>query len=124
MRAGHRGESVLGGDGIRAAGVSRGQREEIARAYLLAEELEKRTGIEARAVILGYVQRGGVPSAFDRLLGTRLGLYSVDMIKNKKFGRMAALKGTRIVDIPITTAIGKLKLVDDKYYEDAMVFFR
>ncbi|MGH2576000.1 MAG: 6-phosphofructokinase, partial [Ignavibacteria bacterium] len=92
--------------------------------HYLAEEIERRSGIETRSVILGYVQRGGMPSAFDRVLGTRFGVYSVDMVRDKKFGRMAALKGTRIIDIPIEVAISKLKLVDIEYYKVAEVFFR
>jgi len=90
----------------------------------LAEEIELRTNIETRAVILGYILRGGVPSAFDRIMGTRFGVHAVDMIKDKKFGRMAALKGVRITDIPLEVVISKLKLVDEQYYETAKVFFR
>lgn len=90
----------------------------------LARELERRSGVETRAVILSYIQRGGMPSAFDRVLGTRFGVYSVEMILDKKFGRMAALKGLRIIDIPIEIAISKLKLVDPDYYKVAEVFFR
>ncbi len=92
-------------------------------ANYLAEEIEIRTGIETRAVILGYILRGGVPSAFDRIMGTRFGVHAVEMVKENKFGRMAALKGVRITDIPITEAISKLKLVDEQYYETAKVFF-
>ena len=90
----------------------------------LADELERRSGIETRAVILSYIQRGGMPSAFDRVVGTRFGVYSVEMVMDKKFGQMAALKGTRIIDIPIQVAISKLKLVDPDYYAVAEVFFR
>lgn len=93
-------------------------------ATYLAEEIELRTGIETRAVILGYILRGGVPSAFDRIMGTRFGVHAVDMIKERKFGRMAALKGVMITDIPLEVAISKLKLVDEEYYETAKVFFR
>src|SRR5690606_22832514 len=70
-------------------------------AYYLAEELEKRCGFESRATILGYVQRVGMPTAFDRMLGTRFGVYSVRMAQEGKFGRMAALKGSIIDDITI-----------------------
>jgi len=90
----------------------------------LAEEIERRSGIETRAVILSYIQRGGMPSAFDRLIGTRFGVYSVDMVTERKFGRMVALKGTRITDIPIQVAISKQKVVDPQYYDVAKVFFR
>ena len=90
----------------------------------LADEIERRTGFECRATILGHVQRGGMPSAFDRVLGTRLGIYAVEMVSEKKIGRMAALQANEIVDIPITEAIGKLKTVDKDLYEVAQVFFK
>jgi ATP-dependent phosphofructokinase / diphosphate-dependent phosphofructokinase len=93
-------------------------------SYYLAEELEKRTGFETRATILGYIQRGGMPSAFDRVLGTRFGVYSVEMIKAQKFGRMAAIQSNIITDIPIKEAIGKLKTVDLELYKVAQVFFK
>jgi len=91
--------------------------------YQLAEELELRTGFDTRATILGYVQRGGVPSAFDRVLGTRFGVYCVEMIKDKKFGRMCAIKSNKISDIPIKEAISKLKTVNMEIYNVAKVFF-
>jgi len=93
-------------------------------SYYLAEEIEKRTGFETRATILGYVQRGGMPSAFDRMLGTRFGVYAVEMIKAGKFGRMAAIRSNAITDIPIKEAIGKLKTVDTELYKVAQVFFK
>ncbi len=93
-------------------------------SYYLAEEIEKRTGFETRATILGYVQRGGMPSAFDRMLGTRFGVYAVEMAKAGKFGRMAAIKSNTITDILIKEAIGKLKTVDTELYKVAQVFFK
>jgi 6-phosphofructokinase 1 len=93
-------------------------------ANILADLIESRTGIESRATILGHIQRGGSPTAYDRVLGTRFGVYAVEMIKNKKFGKMAALKGTEIKDIPILDAVSKLKTVDEKFYETARVFFK
>ncbi len=89
----------------------------------LSEEIEKRTGFETRSTILGYVQRGGVPSSFDRILGTRLGVYAVEMIHSGKFGRMCALQGNEITDITIKKAISKLKTVDLDIYKVAQVFF-
>jgi phosphofructokinase-like protein len=89
----------------------------------LADIIEKRTGIETRATILGHIQRGGSPTAYDRVLGTRFGVYAVEMIKDNKFGRMAALKGTDIIDISIEEAVSKLKTVDEKFYKTAEVFF-
>jgi ATP-dependent phosphofructokinase / diphosphate-dependent phosphofructokinase len=92
-------------------------------ANVLADVIEKTTGIETRATILGHIQRGGSPTAYDRVLGTRFGVYAVCMIKQGKFGRMAALQGTQIVDISIEDAIRKTKTVDEKFYETAKVFF-
>jgi len=90
---------------------------------VLAEVIEKKTGIETRATILGHIQRGGSPTAYDRVLGTRFGVYAVNMIKEGKFGRMAALQGTQIVDIPLDEAVNTTKTVDEKFYETAKVFF-
>lgn len=93
-------------------------------SYYLGNEIEKRTGFETRTTILGYVQRGGVPSAFDRVLGTRFGVYSVEMIRDKRFGKMCALQNNRIVDIPFSKVVGKLKTVDLDIYKAAQVFFK
>lgn len=90
---------------------------------MLAEEVEKRSGYETRATILGYVQRGGVPTAFDRMLGTRLGIHAMEMVEKKKFGKMCAVRGTEIIDIPLTDCINKLKTVPADLYEAAKVFF-
>lgn len=93
-------------------------------SHYLSEAIEKQTGFETRSTILGYVQRGGVPSSFDRMLGTRLGVYSVEMVHDKKFGRMCALQGNEITDITIKKAISKLKTVDMDIYKTAQVFFK
>jgi len=90
----------------------------------LSEEIEKRTGFETRSTILGYVQRGGVPSSFDRILGTRLGVYAVEMIHSGKCGTMCAIQGNEITDITIKKAISKLKTVDLDIYKVAQVFFK
>lgn len=92
-------------------------------SYFLADEIEKRTGFDTRATILGYIQRGGVPSAFDRMLGTRFGVYAVEMVRDKKFGRMCAIKSNQITDITIKLAISRLKTVDIELYNVAKVFF-
>jgi len=80
-------------------------------ASIVAEEIEKSTGIESRATILGHVQRGGIPTAFDRILATRYGSEAVRLIRDGKFGRMVALRGNAMTDVPIEKAVGKLKLV-------------
>ncbi|MFA5063411.1 MAG: ATP-dependent 6-phosphofructokinase [Candidatus Omnitrophota bacterium] len=89
----------------------------------LANEIEKRTGYETRVSVLGHIQRGGSPTAFDRVLGTRFGVNAVELIKNKKFGRMVALQGNKIVDVPLSDAVKALKTVDMELYDIAKVFF-
>jgi 6-phosphofructokinase 1 len=72
---------------------------------LLAQEIEKRTGLETRAVVLGHIQRGGTPTAFDRVLATRYGVGAIDMVHKAEFGRLAALKGQEIVSVPLQEAL-------------------
>src|SRR5450631_3856872 len=83
-------------------------------ANILAREIEKRTGFETRAVVLGHIQRGGSPSAFDRVLATRYGLGAIDMVHRGEFGRMAALRSNKIVSIPLKEAIAKNRVVDNE----------
>jgi 6-phosphofructokinase len=83
-------------------------------ANILAHEIEKRTGYETRAVVLGHIQRGGSPSAFDRVLATRYGLGAIDMVHRGEFGRMAALRANKIVSIPLLEAISRNRVVDDE----------
>jgi len=90
---------------------------------LLAEQIEKMTGYETRVSVLGHIQRGGSPTAFDRVLGTRLGVKAVELIKNKKFGRMVALSGIKIIDVSLDEAVKDLKTVDMELYEIAKVFY-
>ncbi|MFF3556656.1 6-phosphofructokinase [Streptomyces tsukubensis] len=89
----------------------------------LAKEIEKRTGKEARTTVLGHVQRGGTPSAYDRWLATRFGLHAIDAVRDGDFGLMVALKGTDIVRVPIAEATARLKTVDAALYEEVGVFF-
>ena len=79
---------------------------------LLATEIEKRTGYETRSAILGHVQRGGTPSAFDRVLGTRYGLGAIDLVHEGKFGQMVSLKGNKITSIPLAEAVASNRRVD------------
>jgi ATP-dependent phosphofructokinase / diphosphate-dependent phosphofructokinase len=83
-------------------------------ANILAREIEKRTGYETRAVVLGHIQRGGSPSAFDRVLATRYGLGAIDMVHRGEFGCMAALRSNKIVSIPLLEAISKNRVVDNE----------
>ena len=89
----------------------------------LAKEIEDRTGKEARAVVLGHVQRGGTPTAFDRWLATRFGLQAITAVHDKDFGKMVALRGTDIVRVPLIEGTGELKLVKPEQYAEAEVFF-
>ena len=90
---------------------------------LLAAEIEKRTGKEARCTVLGHVQRGGTPTAFDRVLATRFGLHAVQAVRDGAFGQMVALRGTDIVRVPLAEATASLKLVPAERYAEAEVFF-
>jgi phosphofructokinase-like protein len=80
----------------------------------LAQEIEQRTGFETRAVVLGHTQRGGTPSAFDRVLATRYGMKAIDMVHEGKFGQMAALHGQEMTSVPLQTALGENRKVDAK----------
>jgi len=89
----------------------------------LAKEIEARTGYETRAIVLGHVQRGGTPTAFDRVLSTRFGIAAIDCVHDAGYGQMVALRCGDIVRVPLTEATGELKLVDPQLYEVAKVFF-
>jgi 6-phosphofructokinase 1 len=93
-------------------------------ASVLATEIEARTGFETRVTILGHIQRGGTPTAFDRVLSTRFGIAAIDAVHDGAFGQMVALRADRIVLAPLAEAVGELKLVDpDLYHGVAEVFF-
>ena len=89
----------------------------------LAREIEDRTGYETRVTVLGHVQRGGSPTPRDRVLATRYGLKSADLVHEGRFGRMAALQGDRIVDVSLAEATAELKTVPDDWYAVAKAFF-
>ncbi|RBQ20266.1 6-phosphofructokinase [Spongiactinospora rosea] len=89
----------------------------------LAKEIEKRTGKEARTTVLGHIQRGGTPTAFDRVLATRFGLQAIDAAHEGDFGKMVALRGTDIVRVGLDEATKELKTVPVSRYEEAEVFF-
>jgi ATP-dependent phosphofructokinase / diphosphate-dependent phosphofructokinase len=89
----------------------------------LAHEIEQRTGAEARAVVLGHIQRGGTPTAFDRWLATRFGLHAIDAVADGDFGVMVALRGANIERVKLIEGTGELKLVSPAEYAEAEVFF-
>jgi ATP-dependent phosphofructokinase / diphosphate-dependent phosphofructokinase len=90
---------------------------------LLADQIEQRTGKEARTTVLGHIQRGGTPTAFDRMLATRFGLHAVDAATDHDWGKMVALRGTDIVRVPLADATTELKVVTPELYGEAEVFF-
>jgi 6-phosphofructokinase 1 len=89
----------------------------------LATEIEKSTGKEARTTVLGHIQRGGTPSAFDRVLATRFGLHAIDAAHDGDWGKMVALRGTQIIRVPLTDATSELKTVPQSFYAESEVFF-
>jgi len=89
----------------------------------LAKLIEEKTGFETRSTVLGHIQRGGSPSAFDRMLGTRFGAKAYELIKAGDFGRMVSLKGNEIVGVALKKATAKLKTLDLELYEMAKIFF-
>jgi ATP-dependent phosphofructokinase / diphosphate-dependent phosphofructokinase len=90
---------------------------------LLARAIEDRTGYETRAIVLGHVQRGGTPTAFDRVLATRFGIAAIDAVHDGAVGTMVALRAGEIVRVPLAEATAELKLVDPAVYDVAAVFF-
>ncbi|WP_309081148.1 6-phosphofructokinase [Zhihengliuella sp.] len=89
----------------------------------LAESIEAATGIESRATVLGHIQRGGVPTAFDRTLATRLGMAAVDAVSDEAWGMMVSLRGTSIIRVPFQAALNNLKRVPQKRYDEAAILF-
>jgi ATP-dependent phosphofructokinase / diphosphate-dependent phosphofructokinase len=89
----------------------------------LAGEIENRTGFETRVTVLGHVQRGGSPTPRDRVLATRFGLKAADLVRDGRFGRMAALHGDAVVDVSLEEATAELKMVPDDWYDVARAFF-
>ncbi len=90
---------------------------------ILAEMIEQRTGYETRVTVLGHIQRGGTPTAFDRVLGTRFGIDVLKLIEQKKFGYMVSLHGNNITPVRLEEATGSLKLVPQDLYELSQNFF-
>ena len=91
--------------------------------HVLGDLIEKKTGFETRVTVLGHIQRGGSPSAFDRVLGTRFGVKAVELVKASQWGKMVALKGNEIVAVDLSEATGTLKTVDEGLYNIARIFF-
>ncbi len=92
-------------------------------AHTVATEIEKHTGFEARSVVLGHLQRGGSPTAFDRVLAARMGVFAVEMLNQGEAGNIAALQGNKIVPVPISEVLANTRPVDLELYEMARLFF-
>ena len=90
---------------------------------VIAKEIQKRTGYESRVTVLGYVQRGGTPTAFDRILGTRFGVKAAELVHEGKLGQMVSLKGDKIIGIPLEEAVKEPKFVSRELYDIASTFF-
>lgn len=89
----------------------------------LSDLIEQKTGYETRVTVLGHIQRGGSPTAFDRVLGTRFGVRVLELIEQKKFGYMVSLQGNAIASVPLAEATGSLKLVPKELYDLSQIFF-
>ena len=113
-----------GNDGARRgrARTSSGTRASAASGHRLEHEIEERTGFETRATVLGHVQRGGTPTAFDRVLATRLGVAAIDAAHDGSWGTMPALRGTRIELVALSEAVAQLRTVPPEDYEAASPF--
>jgi 6-phosphofructokinase 1 len=122
-------EGAVPADGTEATTMHDGTTDAFGHARLggiavyLEKEIEARTGFETRMTILGHVQRGGSPVAYDRVLGTRFGVEAIDAVTEGDFGRMVALRGTRIERVPIEDALAEPKLLDPELFETAETFF-
>jgi len=89
----------------------------------VGDEIEKRTGYETRVTVLGHIQRGGTPTAFDRVLATRFGIKAMELVLKKDYGKMASLQGNKIIAVPLDAAVSELKTVDMEFYNIAKILF-
>ena len=92
-------------------------------AYRVAAEIEHRTGYETRVTVLGHTQRGGTPTAYDRVLSTRFGVAAIDAVHDEEWGTMVALQHDRIVTVPLEDAVAELKYVTPELWDTAKQFF-
>ncbi len=119
---------VVAAEGVRLAQADGGAKDEFGHHQLaaagVADELVRRieaaTGAETRALVLGHIQRGGTPTAYDRALASRLGAHAARMVAEGRVGRMAALHGERITDVPLSDAVDRLKTVPEDLYREAL----
>jgi phosphofructokinase-like protein len=120
------GAKFADGNERHSVGGQEGSRDEFGHVRLggvgsaVASEIEKRTGFESRSVVLGHIQRGGSPTAYDRVLATRYGLGAIDMVHRGEFGQMAALRGNKIISVPLAEAIASNRSVDREILDVAI----
>jgi 6-phosphofructokinase 1 len=120
------GAKFADGNEKHSVGGQEGSRDEFGHVRLggvgsaVASEIEKRTGFESRSVVLGHIQRGGSPTAYDRVLATRYGLGAIDMVHRGEFGQMAALRGNKIISVPLAEAIASNRSVDREILDVAI----
>jgi len=91
--------------------------------HILANIIAQKTGYETRVTVLGHLQRGGSPTAFDRVLGTRFGVKAVELVTKGEFGKMVSLQGNKITSVPLEKAVGSVKTVDMELYKTSKIFF-
>src|SRR5436305_5197365 len=90
----------------------------------LASQIERQTGLETRSVTLGHIQRGGSPTAFDRVLATRVGIFAADLVHRRQFGMMAAISGTEVKAVPLGAAVEQLKRVPVELYDTMKTLYQ
>ena len=91
--------------------------------YYLGKEIEKSINVETRVVVLGHIQRGGSPTPFDRILGSRFGIAAIDLVHEEKFGYLVGIQGNKMVPVPLKDVVHKRKTVNLELYDLARVFF-
>jgi ATP-dependent phosphofructokinase / diphosphate-dependent phosphofructokinase len=111
------------GDGAEVDAFGHKFLKDLAVGPTIAKEIANRTGFEVRDVVLGHVVRGGNPSLFDRILGTRVGIKAAELVHAGDFGKMVALQGTDVLGVPIADAVGKQKVVSQELYESLLTTF-
>jgi len=115
-------ESGNGGEELDQFGHMILKKREIGQS--LGDTISEKTGIETRHAVIGHIQRGGIPSVFDRMLGLRTGVKAIEMIEQQEFGRMAALKGNEMITVSLEEATGEIKTVSPEWIEFAKIFFK
>lgn len=117
------GASIDGYSAVKEADLGIQKRRAGKVGELVSRIIEEKTGFESRFSVLGHIQRGGTPTAYDRLIGTRFGIKAVELIQQNKFGEMVSLKGNKLQSVPIERAVQKRKTINMELYEVAKVFF-